>query len=244
MADTSTSNSETPRFRQIVEALREQITNGKLPEHSPLPSERLLAEDHAVSRMTARRALEAVEAEGLVYNIVRQGRFVSPRRLNYNISSMANFVSDARSRGIDLSIELIGSRAIRADRHIAEKLSVPRGTQLQESVRLFKMRDHATFLETELSILERCKGLPGFEELQSRPVCDQRYSPLGESADIVIRLHALNPDEAGKLGMAPHQPAMKQEQLVRDENGVAFCYCLQIWRGELAEFSARSLVIV
>ncbi len=54
-----------PRFRQIVDVLRQQIVDGDLPVHAALPSERVIAEQHDVSRMTARRALEALELEGL-----------------------------------------------------------------------------------------------------------------------------------------------------------------------------------
>ena len=76
--------SETPRFRQIVEVLRRDIVTGALSVHEALPSERGIAEQHDVSRMTARRALETLELEGLAYNEQRRGRFAEhgvPRRL-------------------------------------------------------------------------------------------------------------------------------------------------------------------
>lgn len=243
MPELSTEPAKpTPRFRQIVDHLRCEILDGCLPEHAALPSERVVAERHGVSRMTARRALAAVEAAGLAYSVKRRGRFVSPQRLNYNVSSMANFVEDAEADGIDLEIELIDSKRAGADARLSGILSVPTGEPLIENNRLFRNRGHVIFLETEFVIASRCKELLGHDlrEPASRP--DQRCSPLGHSADIVIRMRALQADEAALLGLAPHQSGIEQEQVIRDEEGSAFCYSRQIWRGELAQFSAQAIV--
>ncbi len=232
------SSASAPRFRQIVNHLRDEIVTGRLPEHAALPSERTVAERHGVSRMTARRALEAIEAEGLVYSEDRKGRFVSPRRLNYNVSSMANFITDAEAEGHHVEIEPVHSAKIRADAQLAGILSVDTGDALIKTARLFRNQGHATFLETEHVVIERAARLLGGAE----PLTDQRYSPLGHGADISIRMRALQPDEAGLLGLAPHQAGIELEHLVRDEAGVPFCFSRQIWRGELAQFSAKSIV--
>ncbi len=94
--------SEAPMFRQIVDALRQQIVDRALPEHAPLPSKRVVAEQFNVSRMTSRRALEVLELEGLAYSEQRRGRFVSPPRLTYDISRMISFSADALATGIEL----------------------------------------------------------------------------------------------------------------------------------------------
>ena len=81
MSDATKEKTTLPLFRQIVEHLKNQIHTGILSVHEALPTERLVAEQHGVSRMTARRALEAIEAEGLAYSEDRRGRFVSPNGL-------------------------------------------------------------------------------------------------------------------------------------------------------------------
>ena len=232
-----------PLFRQIVDELKARIRNGHLAEHDALPSERAIADIHNVSRMTARRALEAVEAEGLAYSRDRKGRFVSPKRLDYNVSSMANFVSDAADTGIEIEMELLQNTHVQAGEKFADILSVPIGTLLYENTRLFRREGHATFLETETVVAERCaEFLTNASPQQKEQVSQQRYSPLGHTADIVIRMRALNPEEAKLLGLMPHQAGIEQEQLVRDPSGNAFCFCHQIWRGEMAQFYARAIL--
>ena len=230
---------EPPLFRQIVDHLRADIVEGRLIEHGALPSERVVAENHGVSRMTARRALEAVEAEGLAYSEHRRGRFVSPRRLNYNVSSMANFIADAEADGMVLEIRVIEACEVKAGIRLAKLLDVEAQERLLKCTRLFLNQSHPIFLETEYVVAERRPGVPGTEMETDRYM---RSSPLGHSNDTVIRMRAIDPDEAGHLGTSPHQQGLQQEQISRDEAGVAFCFTQQIWRGELAQFTAKAVV--
>ena len=231
-------DSPAPRFRQIVDRLRHEIIGGGLAEHAPLPSERAIAELHGVSRMTARRALEAVEAEGLAYSEERRGRFVSPQRLNYNVSSMANFVADAEADGIGLEIRVVENGSMPASAKLAKTLSVEEGGELLVTTRLFLTKGHAIFVETEHVVPELGWALAGAAANKS----PHRFSPFGHSADIVIRMRAIEPGEAELLGTSPHQAGIEQEQVSRDRAGTAFCYTTQIWRGELAQFSAKAIV--
>lgn len=62
--------------RRVAEALREQIASGALPPATPLPSEAQLMAAHGVSRNTARAAVAALAAEGLVTTLHGRGSFV------------------------------------------------------------------------------------------------------------------------------------------------------------------------
>lgn len=237
------SSGRQPRFRVIVDALRRDIVHGSLPAHAALPSERAVAELHGVSRMTARRALEAMESEGLAYSEDRKGRFVSPKRLTYDVSNMVSFAVDAEARGTELEIELLSRGAFKADAKLAAALSVSIGEQLHGYTRLFRIGGHAAFLETEYVHARRFPGLLSQDLRQSTTkLLEQLYATFAHSGDIVIRMRGLKADEAAHLGLAPHHAAMELEQIIRDEAGEPFCFGRQIWRGELAEFSAHAIV--
>ena len=213
---SGTHTTARPLFRQIVDELRSTIVSGKLAEHAALPSERDVAERHNVSRMTARRALKAVEAEGLAYSKDRQGRFVSPRRLNYNVSSMADFIADAAADGTEIECDLLESTETPAEKQLAKILSVPVGTPLYRCRRLFRRDKYPTFLETEIVISQKCGDAPrAATGLESDPIPPLRYSPLGHTADIVIRMRALEPEESQLLGLAPYQAGIEQEHHLR-----------------------------
>lgn len=63
-------------YTQLANALREQITSGALPPGSPLPSEADMRTTYGVSRPTARAAINALRAEGIVTVLHGKGSFV------------------------------------------------------------------------------------------------------------------------------------------------------------------------
>ena len=65
-----------PRYQRVADALRERISAGTLPPGSPLPSEAQLIAEFGVSRTTARSAVAALAAAGLVTTLHGRGSFV------------------------------------------------------------------------------------------------------------------------------------------------------------------------
>lgn len=83
----------TPRYITIAGQLRDRITDEQLGPHTLLPSERELAEQHRVSRMTARQALSLLESEGMVYRKPPRGTFVAEPRVRFHIGSFTEEVA-------------------------------------------------------------------------------------------------------------------------------------------------------
>ena len=63
---------EFPHYKQIYEQLRSQIADGFYVPGDLLPSENELCKSHQVARLTVRRALEQLVADGLI--VRRQGK--------------------------------------------------------------------------------------------------------------------------------------------------------------------------
>lgn len=71
-------DSTVPRYLQIVQGLRQEITAGALPAGTRLPSSRQLALDLGVSRITVANAYAELEADGLIEARAGSGTFVVP----------------------------------------------------------------------------------------------------------------------------------------------------------------------
>lgn len=84
-------HDQVSRIQQIRDQLRNQLQSGVFEKNPKLPSERQLSELFAVSRVTIKEALTALESEGLIYCEDRRGWFVSPRRLIYNPLTRMHF---------------------------------------------------------------------------------------------------------------------------------------------------------
>jgi len=76
---------EVGKAEAIVEKLKAQIIEGKLPERTKLPSERELSQRYNVSRMTVHRALELLESEGFITRYPGHGTFVGGGRERLNL---------------------------------------------------------------------------------------------------------------------------------------------------------------
>ena len=241
--DTLGDPSSRPRFLQIADEIRRQIATGTLKEHDILPSERKLSELYGVSRMTGRRALEALETEGLVYNADRRGRFVSPQRLKYNVSNMVSFVSTAQANDVDLKIDVVETREAVPDSKLAALLEQPVGSAIIAHTRLFHSGGHPIFLETEYLIADRFPDFLQCDRRQSTTqILETRFGTIASTGDIVIRMRGVKSDEAPLLSISANHTVIELEQVIRDEAGVPFCFGHQVWRGEMAEISAHAIV--
>ena len=70
-------NSPIPYHYQLTEIIRKWISQDKLRQGDKLPSEREFCEAFNVSRVTVRKAIDALVAEGLVQTTKGIGTFVS-----------------------------------------------------------------------------------------------------------------------------------------------------------------------
>lgn len=87
-----------PLYQQLQRAVRVAIGSKVLSPDDALPSERQMAEDFAVSRITVRRAIEGLVEEGLVVRRQGSGNFVCGR-VEKNFAKLTSFSEDMRARG-------------------------------------------------------------------------------------------------------------------------------------------------
>ena len=87
-----------PLYRQLQRVLREAIQGQVLGPEDALPAERELAEDLGVSRITVRKALDGLVAEGLLTRRQGAGTFVAAR-VEKSFSKLSSFTEDMISRG-------------------------------------------------------------------------------------------------------------------------------------------------
>ena len=129
--------SPTPLYLQIAEQVRRLIALGALRPGDRLPAIRELAVRARVNRNTAARAVQALEAEGLVRTRVGQGTFIEEppepvdraRREAAVDERIDRLLVEARTLGMPLE-ELgwrLSRRIDRFRRGQSEEASAPRG---------------------------------------------------------------------------------------------------------------------
>jgi len=231
-------NAPLPIYVRTRDKLIEQIEAGKLNPDDALPSERVLAEQLGISRMTARQALAELEKAGYAYRQPRKGRFVANKRLSYDIGNTLSFASRALQDSVNLTIEVLAQSTEMASPYIAQKLGLPIGAQVHSYKRLFRVSGKTVLVETEWAVAEFFPDL--LEQDLSQPTTllhECRYGVFGSSGRITIRCAKIS-DQDQKLldaGTAPYGLEMKLT--IFDSTETAFCYGKQTWSSELAEFT-------
>ena len=88
-----------PLYHQLERLLRDRIHNGEFEPGAMLPTEERLCKDYGVSRITVRRALEALISQGLIVRRHGVGSFVAERRTGVRsvrlVGSLDEFLATA-----------------------------------------------------------------------------------------------------------------------------------------------------
>ena len=70
-------SSMVPIYEQIMEQIKAQIISGELHENDALPSVRTLAKELKISALTAKKAYDNLEQEGMTVTVHGKGTYVA-----------------------------------------------------------------------------------------------------------------------------------------------------------------------
>lgn len=115
------------KHKEISDTIREQIQTGQLKAGDQVMTENELCRHYNVSRMTARKALESLAAEGIVRRIAGKGTFVNSIRVEKSRAALTSFSDDIRSAGMKPGSILVEYRTLRGSElsgTIAKELAV------------------------------------------------------------------------------------------------------------------------
>ena len=100
LARAMSGDSGEPLYRRLEEAIKQAINASTLRRGAVIPSERDLSEGLSISRVTGRKAIEGLVADGLLDR--RQGaKTVVSSRVEKSLATMTSFSEDMRSRGLE-----------------------------------------------------------------------------------------------------------------------------------------------
>jgi GntR family transcriptional regulator len=69
-----------PIYQQVAGFIRRSIESGELGPRDPVPSESYLQQRYGISRGSARKVMEVLRDEGLIYTVPQRGSYVSEKR--------------------------------------------------------------------------------------------------------------------------------------------------------------------
>ncbi len=91
--------SRIPLYHQLYDLLDAKIRSGEWKPGDTLPAELRLVDEYAVSRITVRKVLDLLAAEGLILRERGRGTFVTHPQLEHGMDRIVSFTDDMRQRG-------------------------------------------------------------------------------------------------------------------------------------------------
>lgn len=174
------SEGKKPIYIEIHNQMREWITTGKWKDGEKIPSERQLAEEFDVSRMTARQAVNTLVADGILERRIGSGTFVSPEKVREAMSGVSSFTETVERAGKVPSSQLISYYTKTASNSEAEKLKISSNERVIVLERV-RFADGVPICFEEATIPESIA-----RDLSKDSISKQLYKTLENQKNIVV----------------------------------------------------------
>ena len=231
-------DSSLPLYQQLQRALREAIEKGLFGPEDALPSERQLAAELGISRITVRKAIEGLAEDGILERRQGSGNFVgTPMRVDKNFAKLTSFSEDMRARGSTPHSEWLKRAEGTVTPEEAMKLALSPGTLVYRFHRL-RFADEAPMSIEYATVV--ASALPSLDVVK-----DSLYDALERAGNRPVRalqrLSALllNEEQARLLDAQERDAGLMVERLGYLRDGRAVELSHSIYRGDTYDFVAE-----
>jgi GntR family transcriptional regulator len=230
--------SSVPQYIQIADSLLDQIESGELAPGSRLPSERTLSELFDVNRLTLRRALSRLEANGLIIRKHGKGNYIAEPKIERQTRQLISFTNGIKRRGLAPGAKVINIEERPVEATIARQLKIPVLTQVIYILRLRMINKEPVMLE-QFWVPANC--FPGLEnqDLGNRSVyeiMENEYGIKMTKAQRSLEPVIATKFEAEILGIDAGAPLMMERRLGFDQNSNCVEFSKDLYRGDRFRF--------
>lgn len=229
-----------PLHSIIASRAEARIRSGEWAPGTRLPPERELCGILDVSRTSLRQALATLEERGLITRHQGRGTFVMRARLDADASGYFSIGDALRSRGVVLTIRVIGATVIKADDRLAEKLDGQIDAPVLKLQRLRSADGEPIVLEVSYLPLALLPGLDraDFANRSLYDVLREDHGCFVATASETLEPVILTPHETTLLAVPRGSPALLFRRTTRDRTDVV----VEIGEGLLRGDRSRYLI--
>ena len=226
----------THAYLRLRQSIQHAIEAGDIDAGQALPSERDLADQLDVSRVTVRKAIAGLVDEGLLTQRRGAGTYVTDRIVK-SFSRLTGFTDDLRARGLQPRVEFLDRASGEVTPEEAMALSLSPGARVIRLRRLRFAAERPLALENTVvpeSILKhpdavRLSLYDALEEIGCRPTRALQR----------LRAVALDAAQAHLLHLPVGSPALAIERRAFLEDGRAVEFTNSLYRGDAYDFVAE-----
>ncbi len=230
--------SPTPLYLQLQRLIQDAVDGGRLQADEALPSERDLARELGISRVTVRKAIAGLVEKGILVQRWGSGTFIAPAmRVEQPLSRLSSFTDDMMTRGLKP-----GARVLeRSSGPSSPKESMALGLSPGEPVsrlRRLRLAGGVPMAIEHAVVPARFLPDPGIVEHSLYAALNARgHAPRRA----LQRLHAVltTAEQAKLLDVPPASPALYIERRSFLDSGDAVEFTASSYRGDAYDFVAE-----
>lgn len=225
------SESSSPLYHQLMQRLQEDIERGTYAIGSRIPPEHQLEQLYNVSRVTVRRALAELTADGLLEKKQGKGTFVSTPRISQDLKSIHSFHDACKQNGFQGATRVIHVQETEADAADVQELNLRAGDKVLETLRVCTADGVPVVLEENHFSM-------AYSYLENENLSGSLYSVLRDygiepkQATHDISMAFATESQAKLLEVEPGAPLMRLHEVVYDQKGRPLHNSLQLIRGD------------
>lgn len=222
---------EGAKARRVYLSLRDEIAEGRLSHGAHLPGEQRLAESFGVSRVTVRRALESLSADGLIERRAGSGTVVRANSLGVKPVAMdfTTLMPQLVEMGRSTTARLLSFSYGPAPDFVARSMNIGPGGKVQIATRVRSAEDRP-FSHLTTYVPEAIARNYSENDLATSPLFAllERSGVQINEAQQSVSATLAGPDVAEALEVAVGSALLSLRRVVRDVdgNGVEFLSAL------------------
>lgn len=212
--------------------------SGALVDGQQLPGEPAMATQHAISRVTVRRALDGLARDGLIRRHPGAGTFVqrsTPQKAM--TGDLTNMLSHLAAMGRNTDVQLLAFGYGVPTPAIAEALRLKPGERTQNALRVRSI-DGEPFSYLSTHVPERIGRNFNEVDLSTTPLLTllERLGVVADKAEQTISATLAAPEAAAALKVEIGTPLLALTRVVRDPSGAGVEYLSALYRPDRHRF--------
>jgi GntR family transcriptional regulator len=228
------SMSRELRYLQISDDLRRQIREGVIAAGTLIASEADLALSYGASRVTVRRALGELKAEGLVDSRQGFGWYAVAAPLVQDLRDLTAIERQIRAHGREFRRELTAFEFVPTPPELAGLFDA---ATVLAITRIDRIDSRPFSVASVWAVADLVASLTA-QDLEARPLSEQLGVPLSGATESITAVGASSPD-AQVLGVRRSTPLLQVDRVIRDQAGRAVLRSQARYHPLLTEFGVE-----
>lgn len=236
MLNGQTSLPEGGKARRVYLLLRDEMSSGTYRPGGNLPGEQRLAEQFGVSRVTVRRALDALDADGLIERRAGSGTIVrdGAGKVGGMSVDFTTLLPQLVDMGQRTTARLLSFSYGEAPQRVVDAMNLPGGARVQTAVRI-RLIDEQPFSHLTTYVPEEIAANYTEADLATTPLFRllERSGVQVADAQQSVSATLASPDVAEALGVSVGSALLSLRRVVRDAEGRGVEYLSALYRSDL-----------